>query len=173
MGVHAKYVLLVTDGQPTCPAGNGQDTTPADIDASNKAIEALLAKEVRTYVIGYDTTGQGNERLAQVLDGFAQRGGTGDMMHRPVEDEASLVMALQKITGQIVGCAFTLDKPPTRADFVRVTLDGKQVNLDAPNGWKLTGDRTIELTGAACDTFRGTGSHVLDAEVQCSVVGPA
>lgn len=173
MGVHAKYVLLVTDGQPTCPAGNGQDTTPADIDASNKAIDALLAKEVRTYVIGYDTTGQGNEKLAQVLDGFAQRGGTGDMTHRPVEDEASLVMALQKITGQIVGCTFTLDKPPTRADFVRVTLDGKQVNLDAPNGWKLTGDRTIELTGAACDTFRGTGSHVLDAEVQCSVVGPA
>jgi hypothetical protein len=172
-GVHAKYVLLVTDGQPTCPAGHGQDTTQPDIDASDKAIEALLAKNVKTYVIGYDTTGKGNEMLASVLDGFAQRGGTGDKMHRPVEDEASLVMELEKITGAIVGCSFTLDKPPSRADFVRVTLDGKQVNLNDANGWMLTGDRTVELTGTACDTFRGAGSHLLDAEVQCSVVGPA
>jgi hypothetical protein len=172
IGVHAKYVLLVTDGQPTCPAGQGQETTQPDIDASNKAIEALLAKDVRTYVIGYDTTGAGNEKLASVLDGFATRGGTGDTMHRPVENEASLVMELQKITGQIVGCSFTLDKAPSRADFVRVTLDGRQVNLGEANGWRMEGDRTVELTGAACDTFRSGGSHLLDAEVQCSVVGP-
>ncbi len=173
MGVHAKYVLLVTDGQPTCPAGEGQETTPADIDASNKAIEALLAKEVRTYVIGYDTSGAENMALATVLDGFATRGGTGDMKHRPVEDEASLVMELERITGAIVGCSFTLDKPPTRADFVLVRLDGKQLNLDAPDGWKLVGDRTVELSGQACEAFRSAGSHILDAEVQCSVVGPA
>jgi hypothetical protein len=171
MGIHAKYVLLVTDGQPTCPAGAGQQTTQPDIDASNKAIEALLAKDVKTYVIGYDTTGAGNEQLAAVLDGFAMRGGTGDKMHRPVEDEKSLLAEFQKITGQIVGCSFTLDKPPSRADFVKVTLDGKQVNLG--QGWNLVGDRTIELIGAACDTFKGGGSHLLDAEVQCSVVGPA
>jgi hypothetical protein len=153
MGVHAKYILLVTDGQPTCPNGQGQNTTQPDIDAANKAIETLLAKDVKTYVIGYDTTGAGNEQLAKVLDGFAQRGGTGDKMHRPVEDEASLLTEFQKITGAIVGCAFTLDKAPSRADFVRVTLDGKQVNLDDPNGWKLTGDRTVELIGSACDAF--------------------
>ena len=171
--VHQKYVLLVTDGQPTCPAGAGQQTTQPDIDAANKAIEALLAKDVKTYVIGYDTTGAGNEMLAAVLDGFAMRGGTGDMKHRPVEDENSLLTELQRITGQIVGCSFTLDKPPSRADFVLVTLDGKQINLDAPNGWKLVGDRTVELSGAACDAFRSAGTHILDAEVQCSVVGPA
>jgi hypothetical protein len=171
--VHAKYVLLVTDGQPTCPAGAGQETTPADIEASNKAIEALLAREVKTYVIGYDTTGAGNEMLASVLDGFAQRGGTGDKQHRSVEDETSLLTELQRITGQIVGCSFTLDKPPSRADFVLVRLDGKQINLNDADGWRLVGDRTIELTGASCNTFRGGGSHILDAEVQCSVVGPA
>jgi hypothetical protein len=171
--VHAKYVLLVTDGQPTCPAGAGQETTQPDIDASNKAIEALLAREVKTYVIGYDTTGAGNEMLASVLDGFAQRGGTGDKKHRPVEDENSLLTELQRITGEIVGCSFTLDKPPSRADFVLVRLDGKQINLSDGDGWRLTGDRTIELTGAACNTFRSGGSHILDAEVQCSVVGPA
>jgi hypothetical protein len=123
-------------------------------------------------VIGYDTTGAGNEMLASVLDGFAMRGGTGDTKHRPVEDETSLLTELQRITGAIVGCTFTLDKPPSRADFVRVTLDGKQVNLGEMNGWKLNGDRIVELTGAACETFK-SGAHAVDVEVQCSVVGPA
>lgn len=169
---HLKYVLLVTDGQPTCPAGMGSDTTPADIDASNAAIDALTAKDVKTYVIGYDTTSPGNEALASVLDGFAQRGGTGDQMHRPVEDETSLLTELQRITGEIAGCAFSLSMAPQRADFVLVRLDGLQINLDDPNGWRLNGDREVELVGSACESFK-TGAHTLKAEVQCDVVGPA
>jgi hypothetical protein len=166
-----KYVLLVTDGQPTCPAGMGADTTPADIDASNAAIDALTAKDVKTYVIGYDTTSPGNEALATVLDGFAQRGGTGDQMHRPVEDETSLLTELQRITGEIAGCAFSLSMAPQRADFVLVRLDGQQINLNDPNGWRLNGDREVELVGSACESFK-TGAHTLKAEVQCDVVGP-
>jgi hypothetical protein len=167
----AKYVLLVTDGAPTCPAGMGQDTTQPDIDASNAAIEALLAKGVKTYVIGYNTTGAGNEMLASVLDGLAQRGGTGDKMHRPVEDEASLSTEFMRITASIASCRFELSAPPQRADYVLVRIDGKQVNLNDPDGFQLIGDRSVELQGAACATFR-EGQHLLDAQVQCKVVQP-
>jgi hypothetical protein len=167
-----KFVLLVTDGQPTCPNGGGENTTQPDIDRSNAAIDALLKKGVRTYVIGYNTTGPGNEMLAAVLDGFAQRGGTGDMMHRPVEDEASLKAAFQQIAGAVVNCTFVLDKPPMRADYVLVKIDGTQVNLDDPNGWHLVGDRTVELVGSTCDTLKSDGAHIVDAEVLCDVVTP-
>jgi von Willebrand factor type A domain len=167
----AKYVLLVTDGAPTCPAGMGQNTLQPDIDASNTAVEQLTMKGVRTYVIGYDTTGPGNEMLAQVLDGLAQRGGTGDQMHRPVEDEASLLAEFMRIAGVIASCQFQLNAPPQRADYVLVRLDGKQVNLNDPNGFQLIGDRTVELEGSACMAYQ-QGSHVLDAQVQCSVVQP-
>lgn len=167
----SKYVLLVTDGQPTCPNGQGSNTNQADIDASNAAIDALTLQDVRTYVIGYDTSGAGNEMLAAVLDGFAQRGGTGATAHRPVEDEASLIAELEAITGQIVGCSLSLDKAPPRADYVLVRLDGRQLNLDDPNGWKLVGDRTVELIGGACETFKA-GSHLIEAQVECDVVGP-
>jgi hypothetical protein len=167
----AKYVLLVTDGAPTCPAGDGEDTTQPDIDASNTAVEQLTMKGVRTYVIGYDTTGPGNEMLTQVLDGLAQRGGTGDQMHRPVEDEASLLAEFMRIAGVIASCRFELNAPPQRADYVLVRLDGKQVNLNDPNGFQLVDDRTVELEGSACTTYQ-QGSHVLDAQVQCSVVQP-
>lgn len=168
--MHPKYVLLVTDGQPTCPAGNGMQTLPADVDASNAAVDALLMRGVQTYVIGYDTTGPENAALAQVLDGFAMRGGTGDTMHRPVEDEQSLIMELQSILGAVAGCSFSLDKAPPRADFVLVRMDGKQINLGTD--WMLAGDRTIEIIGASCDKLKDGGAHTIDAEVRCSVVVP-
>ena len=167
-----KFILLVTDGQPTCPAGLGSATTPQDIDASNAAIEALTARGVRTYVIGYNTTGPGNEMLASVLDGFAVRGGTGDMQHRPVEDEQSLLTEFQRIAGAAVSCTFALDQAPPQADHVLVRVDGVQVNLDDPNGWHLVGDRTVELVGTACDTLQSDGDHMVDAEVHCDVVTP-
>ena len=39
-----------------------------------------------------------------------------------------------------------LDNAPSRADFVLVKLDGTQINLNDPNGWRLQGDKTIELS---------------------------
>jgi len=167
-----RFVLLVTDGQPTCPNGGGEDTTPADIEIANTAIDSLRELGVRTYVVGYNTTGPANAALATVLDGFATRGGTGDMMHRPVENEQSLRDELQRIAGDVVSCTFVLDKPPPRADHVLVRVDGQQINLDDPNGWRLVGDRTVELTGTTCETLKSNGAHIVDAEVRCQVVTP-
>jgi hypothetical protein len=167
-----KFILLVTDGQPTCPNGNGGMVTQPDIDASNAAIEALAAKGVRTFVIGYDTNTPGNEMLKAVLDGFAQRGGTGDMEHHPVEDEASLLATLESITAKIAGCSFRLEMAPPRADYVRVTLDGNQINLDEPDGWKLVDEKTVELQGAACATLMSPAAHALDVQVECEIVPP-
>jgi hypothetical protein len=169
---HPKFVLLVTDGAPTCPNGMGGEPNQPDIDASYRAIEMLTDKMVKTYVIGYDTMSAGNEMLAQVLDGFAQRGGTGDMKHRPVEDEASLTAALESIASSIATCSFALDKAPPRADYVLVTLDGKQLNLDDANGWRMVDDKTVEIVGNACTTFK-SGAHLLNAQVQCMVVTPS
>ena len=171
--VRLKYVLLVTDGQPTCPAGNGMDVTPADVDASNAAVDALTAAGVKTYVIGYDTMGAENAMLAQVLDGFAQRGGTDRTTHIPVEDEATLLSALQGIASELVSCTYVLDTAPSRADFVLVKLDGQQINLNEPDGWILVGDRTVEIQGAACEQLRSTGAHSVEVEVQCGVVPPS
>lgn len=166
-----KYILLVTDGQPTCPVGEGSFTTVADVQDSNEAIEALAAADVSTYVIGYDTSGAGNEALAEVLDGFAQRGATGDTRHRPVEDEISLLRELQRIAGEIVTCSLVLEKKPASPEFVLVTLDGEQLNLNAPDGWSLVDDTVVQLNGASCETFR-TGAHAVEASVQCEIVAP-
>lgn len=110
--------------------------------------------------------------LASVLDGFAMRGGTGDEKHRPVEDEASLLGEFQKIASSITSCDFSLDRAPASADYVLVKLDGEQLNLGAADGWRLIGDRTIQLVGAACERFR-EGDHLVSAELLCVVVAPS
>jgi hypothetical protein len=79
---------------------------------------------------------------------------------------------LQRIAGVAISCTFVLDKAPPRADYVLVRVDGTQVNLDDPNGWRLVNGRTIELTGAACDTLQRDGNHAVDAEVRCELVSP-
>lgn len=169
---HPKYILLVTDGQPTCPNGMGMRTAQPDIDLGNTAIDALTMLGVRTYVIGYDTTGPGNEMFASVLDGFAQRGGTGDTQHRPVEDEQSLLTEMQRIAGEAVSCSFVLEQAPPHADHVLVRLDGQQINLGDPNGWQLVGERNVQLMGTACETLEDGGLHAVDVEVRCQVVTP-
>jgi hypothetical protein len=95
-------VLLVTDGQPTCPTGAGSLTTQQDIDASNTATDALASRGVRTYVIGYNTSGPGQRARREPARRFAQRGGTGDRQHRRVEDESSLLAEFERIAAAAV-----------------------------------------------------------------------
>ena len=76
------------------------------------------------------------------------------------------------IASTIVSCRCTLDKTAPRSDYVLVTMDGTQVNLDAPNGWRLVDDKTVERVGDACAAFKN-GSCLLNAEVQCMVVRPS
>lgn len=135
--VPPQYVLLMTDGEPTCPSGNGIRSNPADTDAAYNAVDALLADGVQTYVIGYDS--QVNPAFSTILDGLARRGGTGNETHFAVEDEGSLVTALTGIAGNVVSCSYTLDSEPARPDYVLVELDDQQINLDQADGWRLAG----------------------------------
>jgi hypothetical protein len=104
------------------------------------------------------------------LDGFAQRGGTGDTKHRPVENEQSLLMEFTRITGAIASCSFQLSMAPEHPEYVLVKMDGQQLNLNQSDGFRIT-DRTVELTGGSCSRFRD-GTHVLDAQVLCAIVQP-
>jgi hypothetical protein len=71
-----------------------------------------------------------------------------------------------------VSCSFVLEKPPPRADFVLVRLDGTQINLGEADGWMLVGDRNVQLMGASCETLKDGALHSVDVEVRCDVVVP-
>jgi von Willebrand factor type A domain len=173
-----QYVLLVTDGAPNCTDPNGGggggmggfgNGEPAQVDASVVEIEAMTKAGIRTFVLGYDT--QADMQLRMALDRMAAAGGTGDTAHRPIEDQASLVDQFRKITDVAMTCDFVLAKKVTDKSHVKVLLDGKQLNVDRPNGWTLSGDGlTITIEGDSCAAIKTEG-HVLNVTVECDKVG--
>ncbi|MDQ3034194.1 MAG: hypothetical protein M3Y87_17430, partial [Myxococcota bacterium] len=68
-------------------------------------------------------------------------------------------------------CRAELPRPadPARICEARVTLDGASVPCDARDGFRLSGETTIELAGATCDRFR-EGGHTLRASFPCGVL---
>lgn len=167
---HAKYVLLVTDGDPNC---SGQDTggmgepDPLARQQTIDAISALTAAGVQTFVVGYQTAGSD---FAAQLDLMAAAGGTGETMHRSVESGDDLAQTFSDIAGGVVSCSFKLDDAVKDPSYVLVSVDGVPRSLNqAADGWTLAADmQTVTLTGAACDAVKAGGTFAV--EVQCEVV---
>jgi len=152
-----KYVLLVTDGEPNCaddPVGD-----------SNRAIDALTAKGVKTYVIGYDLSGNANS--AAIMNGFAQHGGTDK--YYPVEDQASLLKELTRLAGELVPCEFMLKDDIGDPSYVRVEIDGKTYNYGTD--WTVNGSSIVlDPMGGACPTLRDAKLHDLKITRECEMV---
>lgn len=169
--VPPQYVLLVTDGQPTCPnARGGVGNTGAlqqDHALTIQALDALTAAGVKTYVLGYDATIDAN--LAAALTEFAMHGGTGDF--HPVKDAASIVEQFTKITATVASCSYTLDKQPHDPTYVKVVLDDVQLDLDNPNGWSVDGVN-VTIQGDSCTKLKDGQTHRLVVTVECDPVAP-
>jgi Mg-chelatase subunit ChlD len=163
--VTPKFVLLVTDGEPNCEGNSVQA-----LNSTVAAIEELAADGIRTYVVGYNTqTGQAK----QAMDRMAAAGGTGMKEHIAVENEQTLVAALEDITGRAISCTFVLEERPDDPTYVSVQVDGKPVFYNQPNGWTLSDDgKQVLIQGAPCDVLRSPGDHTLVVDVECQAVVP-
>jgi len=158
-----KFIMLVTDGQPTC--GATAMTAPEDIAATNAAIDKLAAKGIKTYVIGYDTAS--DPAAAAAMDEFATHGGTGK--HFPVEDEATLLTELTNIAGSLVPCEFELTTDIPDPTYVRVEIDG--VSYAYEKDWSVEGRKIIlHPDGGACPVLRDAKLHDLKITRECKPI---
>lgn len=163
--VTPKYVLLVTDGQPTCGGGGATVTAQADLDAVNSALDGLTAAGIKTFVIGYDTAS--DPATAAAMDGFAMHGGTDHQY--PVENEQTLVDELTAIAGSLVPCEFELTGVITDPNFVRVEIDGKTYVYGTD--WTIDGMKIIlDPMGGACPKLRDAKLHNLRITRECEPV---
>ncbi|MDB4986908.1 MAG: CglB [Myxococcaceae bacterium] len=170
----AKYVLLVTDGDPNCSkdytsSGGANGVAPPDPVARAEtiaAIKKLTEAGVKTYVVGFQTAGTD---FASVLDQMAAAGGTGETKHQSVANGDELSTAFQALAGQASSCTYKLTMQVDPA-FVMVTVAGKaRTYKDGADGWTLGSDKqTVSLTGAACDAAQKGG--VFTVEVECDQV---
>jgi hypothetical protein len=165
MDLQPQYVLLVTDGAPTCPGMNTMNNPEAH-QATITAIDKLAKLGVKTYVIGYDASV--DPMLAMQLTEYAQHGGTNNFF--AVQDGPSLVAQFAAITTVAVECTYTLDKAPADAKYVLVELDGKKLDLNTPDGWTIN-DRNVTIEGGSCAALRdSTTNHTLSVTVECKPV---
>jgi hypothetical protein len=163
--VPPQYVLLVTDGQPTCPNGQGGgrgDGENLDRMLTTQAITDLSGIGVTTYVLGYDAAL--DPQFEDALNEFARAGGTDH--YRPVQNEQSIVDEIERITKRAASCTYRLASKPEDNKYVLITLDQNPLKLDDANGWKIK-DRDIEIVGEACQKLQDGGKHALNVTVQC------
>ena len=173
-----KYLLLATDGEPTC-VGTDEDKTnsgPAAVTAIANALEAGFP----TFVVGIATT---KTTANTELTAMSKAGGEPVPLTNPLShnyylanDATTLVSAMEAITGQISTCLFPLSPPPPVLNDptkVGVYLGGttNKIPYDAAksSGWAYTdaNDSAIEVFGAYCDMIQTAGAGAVQIIFGC------
>jgi hypothetical protein len=165
--VEAGYVLLVTDGEPSCDATNtftGMGDTGQQ-EAAREAVKALKAANITTFVIGY----QIHPNYQGLMNELAQLGGSGS--YKAVESADQITAAFKEITKDVVSCEFELSEIPPDPSYVRVTIDTKTLDLNSADGWVINGKK-VTLQGQACATLKDGKGHVLNSQVECRILIP-
>jgi von Willebrand factor type A domain len=148
-----RYIVLATDGAPTCLGDSAQMRDDARAIA---AIEEAAAAGFNTYVIGIATAPADNDTLNRM----AEAGGTarpGATRYYPASNRAELNAALDAITASLITCVFPLAHRPPDPSFVTVTVGGAPILRDPSHrqGWDYSnGETAIQVYGQACESLK-------------------
>ncbi|MCU1281079.1 MAG: hypothetical protein JWM53_4625, partial [bacterium] len=121
------YMLLATDGLPSCSGGN-------DVQNAENAVTTAAMAGIKTVVVGI-----GNDPMADMtLTTMANNGGMpdttpGNKPYYQVNTTTDLVNVLNKIAGQLVSCTYPLSMAPANPNYVEI---------DDNNGMKIPRDTT-------------------------------
>ncbi len=163
------YVLLVTDGAPSCPNAQGEvglsDALDADKQLALSAIDALHTEGIQTYVLGFNALE--DLRFSGALTEFAQHGGTDH--YYLISDEASLLGALDSIAVAVVSCSFDFDTDVSDPTLVHVTLNGTTLRPGDADGWSIQG-RTVTVHGDACTVLQSGEAQKIELTLECAPV---
>jgi hypothetical protein len=184
-----KYLLLITDGDRSCPsvaaaadAGAGADGGDSDgggdgDDQAVASIAAAAAAGIPTAVVGLSFSASqtpndqevGLHQMA-VAGGMGRAGGPPD--YYPVSSIADLATALSTIATEVGSCTFRLDNPPPSPPDVAVGLNGKRLARDQTHlqGWDYgVGMASVVVFGEACQSIAGAGAAAdLEITFGCS-----
>jgi hypothetical protein len=166
-GVSDGYVLLVTDGEPSCPRGRNMMT--ACEDASFEVAKLNNDSNVKTVVVG---VGEDVAR-SDCLNDLASAGGmprAGMPRYYAGRDPFLVRQQIGDAVEMIAKRACHIDvlSPPEPAETVTLSFEGHLIDRDptGKNGWNFDGNTTIQISvfGDACQAL-ATG-RVRDGQVK-------
>lgn len=166
-----KFILLATDGQPTCGAGGA---TAADDANAIQAVLDVFNTGIPTFVVGIATSGAaGDATLSSmaVNGGFPLPATPPAQQYYAVANGADLIAALGKITTMVGTCQFAVNPAPddpSKIDAVQSSMGN--IPQDATNGWSLVPGVGIKLNGTFCDQY--TSGALTDVAVHVACIIP-
>lgn len=167
-----KYIVLATDGDPTCPGSSALDYAVAQIAEA-------LADGFPTFVVGVDTT---KDSSIENLNAMAEAGGRARprtnfsplALHTSfylTSTAAELEEALKGITGELASCVFELSPAPPVPSNVAVDFAGARADRDPArqNGWDYTKpDHTeLQVFGEWCRRIQGEAMNRVTIKYGC------
>jgi hypothetical protein len=151
---NTRYLLLATDGEPTCM--DGIDGDLRDDAAAVQAIKDAAAAGLHTFVVGIAT----QPSAATVLDNMATAGleprATAPHYYLAANKQ-DLINAFGIITGKVADCTFPLTSKPPSPQDVAVKIGTERVAQDTThmNGWDYSaGNTSIVVYGATCERVK-------------------
>jgi hypothetical protein len=157
--------LLATDGLP-----NGCDQDGDNVDRNNSvaAVESAFDEGIETFVLGVNFDDDHLQDLANAGQGV----GSGATLWT-ADSVSELQTALEQIVIQNIPCTVSLTDgiiDTSRACEGKVRLNDELLACnDSERGWQAIDGSTIELTGSACQDWRG-GDTALEAVFPCDAV---
>lgn len=172
-----QVVILATDGEPnSCGGGGGgrggQVTT--NYQPSIDAVKKGTGLGAKTYVISLaDSSGQFHDHLQELANLGNPDAKGAAMLYEPASPD-QLANNLMSLVGAAVGCKIELNGSvdESQACSGTVTLDGKALGCNDPNGWKLVDASHIELQGNACKQLMQNSDSDIEAAFSCTAFRP-
>jgi hypothetical protein len=168
----SNFIVLLTDGKPTCPVGNGRSETPEDQQAAIDAAAALHQQAIDTFVVGIGE--DLNASNPDVLNQMAIAGGRprpGAVRYYQANSLDELNAAFDDISQAVFGCTFTLNPLPEDSTLLWVAFDGLTVRRDSSHGSGWDYDESLNqvtVYGPACDLLQAGGIAEVEILMGCA-----
>jgi len=162
-----KYILLATDGEPSCNGMTGKTDGTGARKSAITAVDNAATLGFHTFVVGISTS---KDTASATLDSMASAGlepaaAPSTTKYYMASTQDQMVAAFNEITKVARSCIYPLGSAPPAPDHVNVLINDKKVIHDPSktNGWEFTGTdmQTIQFYGTACsDALAATSGAV-------------
>jgi hypothetical protein len=170
-----KFILLATDGAPTCAEAGTTNASPGAI----AAVEAAKTAGFSTFVVGIATAN--SAEADATLSGMATAGGLARAAtppYYPVTNADDLAAAIRTLIGVAATCTFQVGPAPTddgstALDKIDVFGDGTPIVRDPThtNGYdyKDSTMQQIEVHGPLCDQIKSGAIADVTVTFRCII----
>jgi hypothetical protein len=167
-----RFMALVTDGVPNCPAGFFGERD------AEYAVKMAGDVGIRTFVLGTAAPGTPAHLTLNKLAVAGLEPAATDTRYRPVQTKLQMLQALEEITANLTNCVLTVPDPgPPEPEFVALEIDGMRVKRDdtQKEGWTWNSGGTknaAHIYGAACTKLRNSPTAVVQLIYGCQNILP-